>query len=76
LTILLAVKYFPINKKVPLRLILVMPFVLQIFAAVSLTGYLSLRNGQKAVNDLADRLMEKSSNLVSQRLDNYTNSQK
>jgi hypothetical protein len=48
-----------------------MPFVLQIFAAVSLTGYLSLRNGQKAVNDLADRLMEKSSNLVSQRLDNY-----
>jgi hypothetical protein len=53
-----------------------MPFVLQIFAAVSLTGYLSLRNGQKAVNDLADRLMEKSSNLVSQRLDNYTNSQK
>lgn len=76
MTILLAVKYFPINKKVPLRLILVMPFVLQIFAAVSLTGYLSLRNGQKAVNDLADRLMEKSSNLVSQRLDNYTNSQK
>lgn len=42
--------------KVPLRTLLVVPFILQIFAAVGLTGYLSLRNGQQAVNDLAARL--------------------
>jgi len=42
--------------KVPLRIILVVPFVFQIFTVVGLVGWLSLRNGQKAVNDLAARL--------------------
>lgn len=58
-------------KGLPLRLVLVLPFVLQIVGAVGLVGYLSFKNGQKAVNDLADRLMDKNSNLVSERLDNY-----
>ena len=42
----------------PLRLILVVPFIAQIIAAVSLTGYFSLRNGQKAVNDVASQLRQ------------------
>lgn len=46
------------QKGVPLPLVLVVPFVLQIFAAVSITGYLSFRNGQKAVSDLATDLEE------------------
>jgi signal transduction histidine kinase/CheY-like chemotaxis protein len=58
-------------KGLPLRLVLVLPFVLQVFGAVGLVGYLSFKNGQQAVNDLADRLMDKSSNLVSKHLDNY-----
>ena len=41
---------------VPLRLVVVMPFVLQIFAAVGLIGWLSLQNGQKAVNNVATQL--------------------
>ncbi|NEP11948.1 MAG: PAS domain S-box protein [Symploca sp. SIO2C1] len=45
-----------VSYKMPLRLVLVVPFVVQIFAVVGLTGYLSLRNGQKAVNDLANQL--------------------
>ena len=57
--------------KLPLRSILIVPFVVQIFAAVSLTGYLSLRNGQKAVNDLASRLQTEVSDRIDQRLDNY-----
>jgi signal transduction histidine kinase/CheY-like chemotaxis protein len=57
----------------PLRLVLVLPFVLQIFGAVGLVGYLSFKNGQQAVNNLVDRLMDKSSSLVSERLDNYLN---
>jgi signal transduction histidine kinase/CheY-like chemotaxis protein len=52
-------------------LILVVPFVLQIFGAVGLVGYLSYRNGQQAVNDLANRLMDKSNGLVSERLNSY-----
>jgi signal transduction histidine kinase/FixJ family two-component response regulator len=45
-------------KTLPLRLVLVVPFVLQIFATVGLTGCLSLRNGQKAVNDVSSQLRQ------------------
>jgi signal transduction histidine kinase/CheY-like chemotaxis protein len=45
--------------------------VLQTFGAVGLVGYLSYQNGQQAVNDLADRLMDKSSDLVAKHLDQY-----
>ncbi|MEA5467254.1 hypothetical protein [Spirulina sp. 06S082] len=45
--------------------------MLQIFAAVGLTGYLSLRNGQKAVNDLAKRLQREAVSRVDRRLDSY-----
>lgn len=58
-------------RKIPLRTILVVPFVLQIFAAVGLTGYLSLRNGEKAVNNLAAQLRTEVSDRVRQHLDTY-----
>lgn len=57
--------------KVPLRLVLVVPFVLQISAAVGIVGYLSFRNGQQAVNHLAHQLMNKVTRLVDQHLDTY-----
>ncbi|NEU71574.1 response regulator [Hassallia byssoidea VB512170] len=62
-----------INKfpKISLRLILVVPFVLQIFAVVGLTGYLSLRNGQRAVNELASRLRGEVTSRIDQHLDSY-----
>ena len=56
---------------IPLRVILIAPFVLQIFAAVGLTGYFSIRNGQKAVNDLASRLRQEVSARVEQNLTSY-----
>ncbi|MBD2345174.1 hybrid sensor histidine kinase/response regulator [Anabaena subtropica] len=59
------------TKKLPLRLVLIIPFVLQIFTAVSLVGYLSFKNGQRAVNELADQLMMKVNDLVDQHLDTY-----
>ncbi len=61
----------PSTNRVTLRLILVVPFVLQIFAAVGLVGYLSFKNGQKAVNDLAAQLIDKASQQVDSRLDTY-----
>ena len=57
--------------KIPLRTVLIVPFVLQIFAAVGLVGYLSFRNGQKAVNELADQLMSEVSDRVKQNLEVY-----
>ncbi|MBW4622680.1 MAG: EAL domain-containing protein [Cyanosarcina radialis HA8281-LM2] len=60
-----------LRRKVPLWSIWVVPFVLQTFAAVGLVGYLSLKNGQQAVNDLAGQLMDKTSQQVDDRLDAY-----
>jgi signal transduction histidine kinase/DNA-binding NarL/FixJ family response regulator len=59
------------SRKLPLRLVLVVPFVLQIFAAVGLVGYLSFKNGQKAVNDLANQLIDKANQQVDDHLDMY-----
>ncbi|HEY9296781.1 MAG TPA: ATP-binding protein [Phormidium sp.] len=59
------------KKKVSLRLILVFPFVLQIFAAVGLTGWLSLRNGQKAVNEVASQLRSEITARIHQQLNTY-----
>lgn len=61
----------PMFQKLPLRIILIVPFVLQIFIAVGLTGYLSLRNGQKAVNNLAIQLQNEVSSRISQHLSSY-----
>jgi diguanylate cyclase (GGDEF)-like protein len=62
---------FWFQKTPRLRAILIVPFLLQIVAAVGLTGWLSLRNGQKAVNDLSERLMIEVSDRIDQHLDQY-----
>jgi signal transduction histidine kinase/CheY-like chemotaxis protein len=58
-------------KQLPLRWFLILPFLLQIFAAVGLVGYLSYKNGQKAVTSLATQLMNETNNRVDQHLDYY-----
>lgn len=60
-----------ISGKVPLRTILVVPFALQIFAAVGLTGYISYRNSQQAVKDLAFQLRSEVTQRVEDRIDSY-----
>ncbi len=57
--------------KLPLRTVLIVPFVLQIVGAVGLVGYLSFKNGQKAVNNLASQLMSEVSLRVEQNLQVY-----
>jgi sigma-B regulation protein RsbU (phosphoserine phosphatase) len=57
--------------KFRLHTALVVPFILQIVAAVGLVGYLSLRNGQQAVTDLANQLMTEVSNRTDQQLNDY-----
>lgn len=42
--------------RIPLRLVLVVPFVIQVLLVAGLVGYLSFRNGQQAVNDVAYQL--------------------
>lgn len=59
------------NKTVPLQLVLVVPFILQIFVAVGLVGYLSFKNGQKAVNDVAIKLRQEMSDRINLQVLNY-----
>ncbi|WP_293127473.1 hypothetical protein [Microcoleus sp. bin38.metabat.b11b12b14.051] len=57
-----------VSGKVPLRIVLVVPFVLQIFGTVGLVGWLSFRNGQQAVNDVASQLRSEISSRIQERL--------
>lgn len=64
------------TRKLPLRFFLVVPFILQIVGAVGLVGYFSFKNGQQAVENLANQLMDKTNRLVNQNLDNYLSTPK
>ncbi|WP_017304266.1 hypothetical protein [Spirulina subsalsa] len=57
--------------KLHLRLVLIVPFLLQTFTIVGLTGWLSFRNGQKAVNDLASQLHTELAKRIKERVSSY-----
>ncbi len=60
-----------LSKRLPLRTVLIVPFALEIFVAVGLTGYLSYRNGQEAVEDMATQLQGEVVHRIEERLENY-----
>ena len=60
-----------ISAKVPLRTLLIVPFVLQTVGLVTLVGYFSYRSGQEAVDKLADQLMTEVDNRIEQHLNSY-----
>jgi PAS domain S-box-containing protein len=45
-----------IANKLPLRFVLVVPFVLQLMVVISLIGWLSFQNGKEAIDDIAAQL--------------------
>ncbi|HEY9748721.1 MAG TPA: cache domain-containing protein, partial [Allocoleopsis sp.] len=62
---------FPAQK---LQLVLIVPFVLQVFGAVAIVGYLSFKNGQRAVNELVLNLENQVGKQIDQHLENYLSS--
>lgn len=60
-----------VSGKVPLRIVLVVPFIIQITATVGIVGWLSFRNGQKAVNDVATQLRSEITARIQERLQTY-----
>ncbi|MEG5060038.1 PAS domain S-box protein [Microcoleus sp. A2-C5] len=64
-------RIFKMSGKVPIRIVLVVPFALQTFAAVGLTGWLSLRNGRRAVNDVAAQLRAEVTSRIEQHIHSY-----
>jgi PAS domain S-box-containing protein len=59
------------SRQVPIRLVLVVPFAIQTFAAVGLTGWLSLRHGRIAVNDVAAQLRAEVTSRIQQHIYSY-----
>ncbi|MEM9091714.1 MAG: ATP-binding protein [Cyanobacteria bacterium P01_F01_bin.53] len=59
------------SRLVPLRIVFVGSFVLQLLAAVGIMGWLSFRYEQETINDLATQLRVEVSNRVEERLDDY-----
>ncbi len=56
---------------IPLRAVLIIPFVALTLIAVGLTGYLSFHNGQQAVNDVAAQLRSEIATKIEQRLETF-----
>ncbi|MFB2939492.1 ATP-binding protein [Aerosakkonemataceae cyanobacterium BLCC-F154] len=48
--------------QIPLQLILIVPFVVQIFLVVGLIGWLSVNNGKKSVEEISNKLLQEVSN--------------
>ncbi|MGY6529282.1 MAG: PAS domain-containing protein [Cyanobacterium sp.] len=59
------------DKLIPLRWIIITPFVCQIFGAVSIISYVSYSSGQRNVHKLSNQLMDKTAEKVTHTLDNY-----
>lgn len=55
----------------PLRIIFTIPMLLQLIGVVGLVGYLSFRNGQKAVQDLASQLRSELTARIQRELQGY-----
>ncbi len=62
-----------LTDKIPLRIMLIVPFVLQIVAVVALVGYFSWRNGQKTVNNFALQLSSQVTSRIARHLESYLN---
>ncbi|WP_318719768.1 MULTISPECIES: cache domain-containing protein [unclassified Roseofilum] len=60
-----------LSAKIPLKLWLIIPFVLQNVMAVGLSGWFSVRYGKKAVNEVAMQLRYEVSQRIDQKLSEY-----
>lgn len=57
--------------RISIRTLIIVPFVVQIVAAVGLTGYFSFRSGQSSVNEVASQLRQEITARVNQNLHAY-----
>lgn len=56
---------------IPIRTVLIVPFLLQIFGAVGVVGWLSFQAGQKSVHEVVSQLQNEISARVEQNLEAY-----
>ncbi|MFP4395918.1 MAG: PAS domain S-box protein [Anaerolineales bacterium] len=54
--------------KIPLRIVLIVPFVIQVILIIGLVGYISFINGQQAVNNVAHQLLSELTHRIEEHL--------
>lgn len=64
-------KLATVGKRIPLRTVLVVPFVLQIVGTVGIVQYLSFKNSREAVGDVVSQLRSEISDRIEQHLSDY-----
>ncbi|MBE9146314.1 hybrid sensor histidine kinase/response regulator [Planktothrix mougeotii] len=64
-------RWLNIRQGIPLRWVLVIPFLLEISIAVGLTGWFAFRHGEKAINELAQQIENEVSFRIQQHLNTY-----
>jgi PAS domain S-box-containing protein len=57
--------------RVPLYLVMVLPLLIQVVGVVGVVGWLSYKNGQRAVNEVATQLRDEAGSRIHQHLDDY-----
>jgi methyl-accepting chemotaxis protein len=62
-----------LRQRVSIRTLIILLFWLQTIAAIGLTGWLSIRNSQRAVEGLAQQLQTEANEVVTARLNNFLN---
>ncbi|MGL5035722.1 MAG: hypothetical protein ACRC6M_18200, partial [Microcystaceae cyanobacterium] len=64
------------TRQISLRLLLIVPFVLQIVVAVGLVGYFSYQSGQRTIEEMAKPLMAEVGERINQNLTQLLKKQK
>lgn len=65
-------KIASIGQKLPLRAVLIIPFVVQLVSTVGIVGYLSLRAGERTVDELVKELQSEIAIQIQQEVKTYT----
>ncbi|MEO1208510.1 MAG: adenylate/guanylate cyclase domain-containing protein [Cyanobacteria bacterium J06638_20] len=60
-----------LSRNLPLRIVFTVPMLLQLIGVVGLVGYLSFRNGQQAVQDLASQVRSELTARIQRELQGY-----
>ena len=62
---------FPRDRQLSLKILLIVPFVIQVIAAVGITGWLSVQNGREATQELAPQIGQEVTNTIETHVRGY-----
>ena len=73
---IMLIRWQKVLGKMPLTVVFIVPFIFEIVGTVGLVSYISLINGKKSVENLANQLMMEVGNRINDNLQNYLDTPK